>query len=186
MSGLTLPTIPVIPAGTIATAAQMNQLSAACTFLLGKPISSAFDNTGGQSISNTTSTILQLSGSRVDTDGMFSSGNNFFTVNTMGWYRYRYQINVGGTTSGTCYVSWGAVGFGSNSPYFGTSSMQFAQSGAQQDGIFGCNITGGGLVPVLLYPGDEVFLRCKASATGAALVTSSLPPTGAMMEWVSA
>ena len=91
---MSIPVIPSLPAGHVVTAAEMNKLAYACTFLLGKPIARVEDTNAAQALTTSATTITFGSPRVFDTDGMWNAANpNRLTVQTPGWYKLRYHVN---------------------------------------------------------------------------------------------
>lgn len=175
---LVVPTVPVLPAGYTVQAADLNQLAAVATFLLGKPYAHIADQSGGTSIATvafsalggtislvgcTTATINNGTSGSIDTDGMWTFGaggtGNFLTVQTPGWYIARVGIRVT-VTSGDWLKIWPVFVPGLNNPVqsFYSSGVALYPNQASTDGGDAITLTAGGLSPFPLYPGDEIAM----------------------------
>jgi hypothetical protein len=175
MSGMTIPTIPALPAGYVVQLADLQNLAAAETFALSKPMASVIDNTGGQAI---TTSFLAVTFTTVvfDLDGMWVGGSpKRLTVQTPGWYKVRYGINVG-TAGGTYDTAVGST-TGSNNPLgAGVSSAKYwAGYAVPASGAVGWASASGDW-PFYLYQGDFLSVFIKAAAAGTS--TGITAPTG--------
>lgn len=163
---LVIPTVPSMPAGYVATLTDFNNLAAACTFLLGKPLVRVHDGAGGTAI-GTTNTVIPFSVKDYDTDGMWSSGTNTrLTVQTPGWYKFRYAVvSAGGHTISTKLLST----TGPNNP-LGSGVVSGENWGGYTvtSGTAGTNGTAGGsgIWPYYLYAGDWINVRALADVAG--------------------
>lgn len=188
--GMQIPSVPKLPAGYVVQLSDLQELAGAADFLLGKPLTRVIDETGGQTIS-TTPTTIQYTNIIYDTDNMYSSSQKArLTIQTPGWYKVRYNVNCG-TTGGT-YITWVFVTTGPNNPlgagvtlnpsWGGYSDVQ----GTSSPGWAGAS----GIIPNYLYSGDFVGVRVKAAASGS-LTGISAPGSATLggsflcMEYVS-
>jgi hypothetical protein len=184
---MTLPTLPNMPAGYVATAADMNNLAYACTFLLTKPVASVQDTNNTQVFTSSPPVALPFNTKNYDTDGMWSSGaNNKLTIQTPGWYKFRYTVfatTAGGVTDafGTYLESTtgannpAGAGVVSSDHWHGYTDV-FSSSG----GAAGAS----GIWPFYLYAGD--FLQLFALGLAAALnYTLSNSQSYFQLEYVS-
>lgn len=181
---LTIPVIPSMPAGYVATVADLNALAAACTFLFTKPLVRVHDGAGGLAI-GTTITAIAFSVKDYDTDSMWATGaNTRLTVQTPGWYKFRYGVTSAGghtvitkikSTSGANNpVGAGVVSTDNWAGYTVTSGN------AGTNGSAGCS----GIWPFYLYSGD--FLNVYAQADVAGNTTDvSVAASFFAMEYVS-
>jgi hypothetical protein len=136
----------------------MNQLANACTFLLTKPIARVRDTAGGAAITATAAAVA-FNTKDTDTDGMWATGaNTRLTINTPGWYKFRYAIaTVGGhavatklrSTTGPNNPAGNGIGSGDHWGGYCPSIAAFA-------GAAGVS----GIWPFYLYVGDflQVFV----------------------------
>ena len=152
---MTLPTLPALPAGYVATAADMNNLAYCATFALTKPITLAYDSAGSQSLS--TATVMSWGAVKYDTDGMWSSGTpNRLTVQTSGWYKIRYNVvsTIASTGGGNTYCTSTT---GSNNPAgSGVTSSQCWPGYSDVFTTSGGGAGASGIWPFYLYQGDYV------------------------------
>lgn len=174
---MTIPTIPSLPAGHLVTVAEMNQLAAACTFLLTKPMARIRDAAGGQAI-GTTAVVVTIGTTDFDLDGMTGVHANSLTVATPGWYKLRYTVNVTSAAPQSTQVVARSVtgpnnplGSGINSAgYWGNNIISTAQAGS-----------GGatGLWPFYLYAGD--YIQILAAAAVASVITTTTTNEGSSL-----
>lgn len=163
---MTIPTLPSLPAGYVATSTDMNNLSAACTFLLTKPLTRVHDAAGTLAIA-TSATAVPFNTADYDTDGMWSSGSNTkLTVQTPGWYKVAYAISAaGGTNPFNTYV---AGTTGPNNPQGTGVSLGHYWAGysnpvsASPGGAAG----GSGIWPFYMYIGDTFQVNILAGTAG--------------------
>lgn len=173
---MTIPTIPVMPAGYVATAADMNALAYGVQFMLTKPIVRARDNVGTQAVGTATTTV-SWGTTDFDTDGMYSGGTpTRLTIQTPGFYKITYMISaaIAGTTlpmNASAHVVTGA-----NNPVgAGVDTEMWAGYGS--GGVTGNRVTARscGVIPWYMYAADYVWVGCFASSTGMTLSTTSFP-----------
>lgn len=153
-----------MPAGHVATLADMQNLTAAVTFLLNRPMTRVRDATGGVSIL-TTATTVTFTTADFDTDGMWNSGNpDRLTIQTPGWYRVRYAVTCG---TAMTYSSQVVSVTGANNPRGSgiTSSPRWSGYGNTNGGI-SCRPRGCGIWPAYLYAGDFLKVQIFGSTTG--------------------
>lgn len=180
---LVIPTIPAMPAGYVATTADMNNLAAACTFLLGKPAARVHDGAGGQTIGAANTTIA-FNTKDYDTDSMWASGTNTrLTIQTPGWYKFRYGVSS--TTGGHVISSKILSTTGPNNPAgSGITSGEHWAGGtvtsATAGGTAGCS----GIWPFYLYIGDFLTVRALGEASGN-VTDTSVAPSFFSLEFVS-
>lgn len=180
---MTVPTVPQMPAGTIATSAQMNQLSACCSFLLGKPIARVVATTGGRAIAGTASPI-QFDVASFDPDGMWNIANpTRLTIQTPGWYKVRYSIVTVNSAIFNTYVNSTS---GSNNPVgAGVTSFSYlpGYGNGGSIGLSGVASGASGLWPYYLYALDYLVITALPSAA----TTTSVSPIGSSfsLEYVS-
>lgn len=175
MSGLTIPTIPSLSAGSVVQLADLQNLAAAATFALGKPMTTVIDNTGGQAI---TTGFLAVTFTTVvfDIDGMWLAGSpKRLTVQTPGWYKVRYGINLG--TNGGCYNTAVGSTTGSNNPAgSGINSAKYWAGYSDEAASTNGWASASGDWPFYLYQGDFLQVFIQAAATGSSTGTSA--PSG--------
>lgn len=164
---LVIPTVPNMPAGYVATATDFNNLGACCTFLMNKPLLHVHDGTGGLGIT-TSAQAITWTVDDLDTDSMWSSGSQV-TVQTEGWFRISYGVNLNGTTLTSTYVqsttgSNNPAGAGSNVDSWAGYSRPATPGWAGASGIW----------PYYMYQGDYWQVEVLASATGMSTGTTTL------------
>lgn len=177
--GIPIPTIPTLPAGYVVQLDDLQDLAEAATFLLNKPITRVIDETGGQAIGTTPLTV-HFTNAIFDTNGMWASAQNGrLTVQTPGWYKVRYGVNVG--TVGGTFITWAFVTTGPNNPAGSGIVLQPCWGGYVD--VPATSSPGwadaGGIVPNYLYAGDFIGVHVKAAATGAS--TGITAPGGATL-----
>jgi hypothetical protein len=175
MSGMTIPTIPALPAGYVVQLADLQNLAAAATFALGKPMSSVIDNTGGQAIT-TSFAAVTFTTAVFDLDGMWAAGNpTRLTVQTPGWYKVRYGVNAG-SVGGIYNTAVGATTGPNNPQGSGIASAKYwggySNTSSGKIGVAAAS----GDWPFFLYQGDYLSVFVEAAATGSSTGTSQ--PTG--------
>lgn len=175
MSGTTIPTVPVLPAGYVGQLSDMTALTACCNFLLSKPVCRIIDNTGGQAI-GTGATAVNFSVASFDPDGIWSvSTPSRLTIQTPGWYKARYGVN--GTVGSGPYTGWLTSTTGANNPLgSGVNGGPFwASYSDTATGVTGW-AAAGGLWPAYLYAGDYIQVQITCQATGSS--TGTTGPAG--------
>jgi hypothetical protein len=180
---MTVPSVPSIPAGVIATSAQMNQLSACCTFILGKPVARVVATTGSRAIA-TTATAIQFDSASFDPDGMWNVSNpTQLTIQTPGWYKVRYSVVAANTVIFNTYVTSTT---GTNNPAgSGITSAKHLPGYGNGGGAGLSGVAGGasGMWPFYLYALDFLTVGAMASSAG----VTSVSPFGSSfaLEYVS-
>src|SRR5690242_6464643 len=96
MAGMTIPTIPRLPAGYVVTETDLSNLSAAASFAINKPAAFIYDGTGGQAIT-TSFAAVTFTAAQFQTDSLMFQGGSpkRCYVQTPGWYKVCYSVNVG-------------------------------------------------------------------------------------------
>ncbi len=179
-----LPTLPSMPAGYVAQAADMNNLAACASFLLSKPYARIQDVNGGDTFNSTASTLsLNITASTVgvagsgqlDNDSMtiFGSSTNItgLQVNTPGWYKFHFGV-CGSPSVAMSGVAWAESVTGPNNPLgAGISSARHWATGLSFSGTTIAVCNGGGLWPLYMYAGDywEVFCQVNTGTLTAAI-----------------
>ena len=184
---MVIPTIPTMPAGYVATAADLNNLSAGATFLLNKPIARVHDGAGTFAIP-TSLTAVPFNTKDFDPDGMWSSGaNTILTVQTPGFYKISYAVDAT-TVSGAAIPmnTLVQVVTGANNPAGTGVNQPFCWGGYSSGGVASlgkgvCHASG--IIPFYMYIGDNVQIQVKASSTG--MTTNTGPASFMAMELVS-
>lgn len=184
----TLPTIPVEPAGVIATSADLNAWANACTFLLGSGSGSnpmfLLMASATQSWS-TTAAFCNFSNTAAlfkDNDGGWSSGNpGRYTVQTPGYWVVDYTINGG--TSANNLKTWLQVTTTASNPFNPSATIDCMYGNTPATSATVCTISAGGLIPIYLYTGDLIQVSVT---TGAASTSGTSPFSHMSGELVSA
>lgn len=173
---MTIPTIPSLPAGYVVQLADLQNLAYAATFALTKPVVYAVDNTGGHAIT-TGFTAVSFTTTFFNTDGMWASGNaQRITINTPGWYKVSYGVNVG--TVGGVFNSGIRTTTGPNNPAGAGINSNYNWMGycdVAAGAVGYC--AGAGDWPFYLYAGDFFLVAIQAAAAGASTGTAA-PGTG--------
>jgi hypothetical protein len=184
---MTIPTVPVMPAGYIATAADMNNLAYAAQFLLTKPITRVVDTAGSQAVT-TAFVQVTFSSASFDTDGMWNSGTpTRLTVQTPGFYKIDYCIQAA-VASGTSINmnTQATVVTGANNPAgAGIATIVYAGygSGSAAGGLRAAGHSSG-VLPFYMYALDYVTVSVVAQLTGSTLSASAFP-SYMLLEFVS-
>lgn len=178
MSALTIPTVPSLPAGYVVQQADMQNLAAACTFLLSRPMTRIRDGTGGVAI-GTSPTLVTFTTASFDVDGMWNvSTPSQLTIQTPGWYKVRYGVNIGsGANVCNSYVTSTT---GSNNPAgIGVTSAPYWSGYSDTNAASNDWATGVGVWPFALYTGD--FLQVSVWADSAGNSTGTGAPGAATL-----
>lgn len=173
---MNIPTIPDLAAGQVAAAADLNNIAAAATFLLGRPMARIHDAAGGQTLGTTQAAApaIHFAAEDFDTDNIHSpSLPTRLTVQTPGWYSVRYSIQV--TNSGFIGNAIVTGTAGGNNPLgagtvIGTALMGYCDAGpvsAPPPVYLGAS----GIYPAYLYAGD--YLTVSAWGNNAPAATSA-------------
>lgn len=169
----TIPTIPDMPAGHVATADDMNALSNAALWLYqNKPVASVHQSSNGQSIA-ASSTLITWDTMDHDNDSMWKSAlNGRLTVQTPGWYKVRYMVgwsNAGSLISMNTYVQ---ITTGPNNPA-GQGITSFCWPGYSVGGSNNTTGTGAaGILPVYMFAGDYAQVFALANTSGSTVSTT--------------
>jgi hypothetical protein len=172
---MTIPTIPSLAAGYVVQLADLQNLAAAETFALNKPMTSIIDNTGGQAIT-TTFAAVTFTTVVFDLDGMWVGGSpKRLTIQTPGWYKVRYGVNVG-TVGGVFSTAVNST-TGSNNPLGSgvVSAKYWAGYSSPPAALVGWAAASGDW-PFYLYQGDFLQVFIQAAAAGGS--TGTTAPTG--------
>lgn len=181
---LTIPTIPSMPAGHIATSNDMNQLAAAATFLLGKPIAHVHDGTGGYAMA---SPMTCWDTKDIDTDGMWNgSQTDRLTIQTPGWYKLRVAITSNGAGGSLEFFMRSTTG--SNNPLgsgvFSSPNWEAATIASSASPFVSFHVSG--IWPYYLYPADFLQVRGVLTAGAGNTYVTAVPASFFSLEWVSA
>jgi hypothetical protein len=169
---MTIPVLPSLPAGYVATLGDMQALAYAATFALTKPMTKVIDNTGGATIGTSFGTVA-FTTAVFDIDGMWNVANpHRLTVQTPGWYSVRYGINCGTVTG--VYTTCVASTTGTNNPQgSGVVSGNYWGGMSDEPNSSPGWATGGGDWPFFLYAGDYLQVFIEAAATGSSTGTGT-------------
>ena len=181
---LTIPVIPGMPAGHIATSSDMNQLAAAATFLLGKPIAHVHDGTGSYAIA---SPMACWDTKDIDTDGMWSAGSpNRLTIQTPGWYKLRAAITSNGAGAGMEFFMRSTTG--SNNPLGSgvnsTPNWEAATFTSSASPFTSFHVSG--IWPYYLYQADFLQVMGVINTGSGTTFITGVPASFFSLEWVSA
>lgn len=102
-----VPTARTFVAGEIETAAFMNSLGSAVTFLLNPPRCSVYMGTTGLALTTGVAAMATFDTEAYDTDNMHSTSSNTsrLTAQTPGLYRFTGQYNFGSNATGTRQIA---------------------------------------------------------------------------------
>jgi hypothetical protein len=165
---MTIPVIPVLPAGYVVQPADLENLAYACQFLLYKPLTRVHQATPGQSLS-TSGTIITWDTKDFDTDGMYSSSaTDRLTIQTPGYYRVRYMV----ANNGYSATAWAQVNRGPNNPA-GSGALSYWPS--YNIGSTTAMMGAAGDLPVYMYALDYVRVNCSPNSSGGATDTTYEP-----------
>lgn len=186
----TIPEIPAAAAGQVVTADTLNDIAETCTFLLTKPMARIHDITGGHSLT-TSFSVVSFTTKDFDTDSIWTATHtNRLNVNTPGWYKCRYSVQIAGSSSAAQNYETMVQGTtGSNNPLGSGINLARALPG------YGYQISTGkttfcgasGIIPYYLYVGDFLQVNIKATtAAGATGIDTNMPQSFFSIEFVSA
>ena len=168
----TVPTVPTFTAGSVVTAATLNQLGYAVQFLLQPPKAvlqqvNASPFSGGQAIAATTATAIGWNNAISNPDSAWSSGNNTrFTAQTPGYYLFEGAWQATAETSSGYRGAYFRVTTGSNNPGGAGLTTSFGSSRlANVTSASGVNYTaiGAAMISPYLYVLDYVELIAYSS-----------------------
>jgi hypothetical protein len=168
MSALTIPVIPAMPAGSIATSQQLNDLVGCCEFLYQKPMTKVIDETGGTEIQEVGNFgYVSYSTALYDVDGQWSpTAPTVLTIQTPGWYKVRYSVTFTDGDSGGMSAAVRSLS-GPNSPQgSGVVSLSYWGSSCLCESGMVNAIGSSGLWPFYLYTGDQLRVLVYSSQTG--------------------
>lgn len=188
MAALTVPTIPAMPVGSVATAQQMNEMVYCCQFLYQKPMTKVIDEVGGQAIQVAASfTYVNFSAALYDIDGQWNAGTpTLLTIQTPGWYKIRYGITFTSGDTGGMSAAVRSLSGPNNPQGSGVASASYwASSCVCASGMLNA-IGASGLWPFYLYTGDQLRILMYTSRT-AGNTTAGSAQTGSFFvtEYVS-
>jgi hypothetical protein len=175
---MTIPTIPTMPAGYIATAADMNNLAYAVQFLLNKPIARAVDTAGTQAVT-ITDTAVTFGAASFDTDGMWNIGTpTRLTVATPGFYKMDYCVQAA-VASGTS-INMNTrltITTGANNPAGAGVATQIYAGYGGGSSAGGLRAAGhaSGILPFYMYVADYISVSVIAASAGSTLSISAFP-----------
>lgn len=162
LAPMAVPVIPIITAGSIVGEYEMNQLSYAAAFLMSKPMTRVYDSIGGQSLGNEGSstateaqwTAVKFNNSNFDVDGAWpgsGSNDNELVIQTSGWYKVRYSVNINNNSLGPCNAAVISTS-GSNNPSGAgvTSPLCMGSMGFSGSQLY---LGSSGIFPLFLYGG---------------------------------
>jgi len=168
----TVPTVPTFTAGSVATAAALNQLGYAVSFILGPPKAilqqtNASPFATGQAISATTATAIGWNNAIEDSDGGWSSANRSrYTAQTPGYFMCEAVWQSTAETSAGYRGAYFRVTTGSNNPGGAGNQTSFGASRPPNvTSATGVNYTavGASMLSPYLYVLDYVELIAYSS-----------------------
>jgi hypothetical protein len=172
---MAIPVIPTLPAGYVVQLADLQNLAYAATFALTRPMSSVIDNTGGMAIT-TSFLAVSFTTEIFDIDNMWIVGSpKRLTVQTPGWYKVRYGINL--SSAGGQYNTAVGSTTGANNPLgAGVNSAKYWAGYCDEAAGTSGWASASGDWPFYLYQGD--FLQVFVQAAAAGTSTGTAAPTG--------
>lgn len=179
-----IPVPPLLEAGHVATAADMNAISAVATFLIsGKPFCMAQANATQALTGGGVRNVVKMQTKLFDTDSIFSGsgGGTPFTIQTPGWYRAKYWCPLA-SSNGDCglFITTGA----GNPQGAGVTNECWASGCSVSSTTDYTAYSGGGLLPFYMYATDQVSLRVSPNSSVSTVLTDSA--AGMSVEFVSA
>jgi hypothetical protein len=179
-----IPVPPLLEAGHLATAADMNAISALATFLIsGKPFCSAQANATQALTGGGVRNVVKMQTKLIDTDSIFTGagGGTPFTIQTPGWYRAKYFCPLA-SSNGDCGM---LITTGSGNPQgAGVTNECWASGTSVSSGADYTAYSGGGLLPFYMYATDLVSLRVSPNSSVSTVLTDSA--ASMYVEFVSA
>lgn len=165
---MTIPQLTPVPVGYVAQLADLQAMTSACTFLLGKPISRVHTAIAGQSLPASTFTAINFDTVDFDPDGMWASGNpSRLTVQTPGFYKARYGVcQTGVTATAELMVTTGAnnpAGAGVTAPYYDCYLVGHSASPVQG---------AAGVIPQYMYAADYAQVIFDPASAATVSITS--------------
>ena len=185
----TVPVVPTFTAGTVATAATLNQLGAAVQFILTPPKVvlqqiNASPFAGGQSVPITTATAIGWNNAISNTDSAWSSSNNTrVTAQTPGYYLFEAVWQSTAETTSSYRGGYFQVTNGPNNPGGAGTTAFGAARAANVTSVTGVNYTaiGCAMISPFLYLLDYVEFYAYAGhaettgfADGGSYLTATL------------
>lgn len=171
---MTIPTIPNMPAGYVAQAADLNNLAYAAQFLLTRPIARISDTSGTQTI-GTSAAAISFNTVTFDPDTMYNSGTpTRLTVQTPGFYKISYLVNAFSSGTSISMNAFATITTGTGNPA-GSGVTTNCWAGGGAGGATGQRICARatGILPFYMYAGDFVTVSANAAATGNTLSVNS-------------
>lgn len=166
---LAIPELPNIYAGYTMQPDDFDDLTYACEFLMTKPMTRAYDATGGQVVNvGLGSTVIVYTQITFDIDGMYNPAfPDRLTIQTPGWYKLRYGVNCG--TSDVKLNAFAILSAGPNNPSGPGTLNMYGTSANSAPYTF---MSAAGIIPAYLYTGDfvQVGVRCYTGQTAATSV----------------
>lgn len=166
----TLPTVPTFVANEVPSAAKLQQMVTATSFVTQLPIVVSLKKSSTQSVSASTSTAVTWTVSEVDTDGMHSNvtNNTRLTSQTQGYYMFHATLAVNQTTTAAYTSCWLKQTTGANNP-LGAGVTQIFAPVSSQSAVTSTDFrsaTCSGISPCL-YIGDyvEAFIFSSVACT---------------------
>jgi hypothetical protein len=175
---MTIPVLTPMSAGSVAQLSDMQALTSACTFLMGKPMARIHCVATGQSLPSGLNTALTFDTVDFDPDGMWSVSHNAqLTIQTPGFYKVRYGVSQNGVSGASAVF----VVTGANNPA-GSGVTAFWCEGFCYGGApVGISPGASGIIGQYLYPADFVTITFAGNATS----TTIAPGAFLTLEWVS-
>lgn len=186
----TVPVIPDMPAGTVATEAEMNAVGTACVFLTGfgagdRPFWNVRRASAGTQNASTDA-VVPWDTAVSDSDGVWSSATpGQVTIQTPGYYHADWCIATLGGIATQELTAYLRVTTSAANPENPSAVFDAQFCGVYSVVTYGYVIpSGGGVLPIRLYPGDALALHLVTDSAGTARWVTAQPPTFTG-QWVS-
>ena len=181
MTTITLPgALPILTAGQIVDAADMNAMTSAANFISGKPVCVLQTPSAGQSIPTTANTTpVVWTEAEIDNSGMYNASSpTIVTIQVPGWYRICYSVTIASGANSVAYNGYvSQTGGSSTGNYLGSYCESLA--GALPLVAMGAS----GLWPFYLTEGATLSVWMQAGETGT--YTSSIYSSYLSLEYAS-
>jgi hypothetical protein len=187
MSAQTVPNPVTVNAGQPVTAAMLNGILTAGTFLMNRPMWSAKCTTAPALGANAGLTV-PWDTIDIDTDGVVNPGSGEITIQTPGYYNLTWSAGTAGSTSAAtqaeAFLRCATTANNPVNPSLNFVVFQFASHAVAAQA--GNNImNGGGVCPYYLFTGDTLDLRLWGDASTATVLSGSAQPSVFQGMWVS-
>lgn len=175
---MTIPVLTPVPAGYVVQLSDLQAMTSACTFLMTKPLARIHMASSGQSLPTGSGTAITFNTVDFDTDGTWNSGSpTRLTIQTPGFYKVRYTVGLGTSTSGN---SWVQVTTGTNNP---AGSGVLSQCYGAYATVTASQLGSAGIIPQYLYALD--YIQVYYAGTAATTVGVGQGAPSLAIEYVS-